>query len=65
MLSNASNQRVTNRLTPQPREWQERLVDVVYLKDHEAGGHFPALNVPGEWLQDVRDFFGGLARGEF
>ncbi|CAM1510987.1 Fc.00g085000.m01.CDS01 [Cosmosporella sp. VM-42] len=43
-----------------PREWMERIVNIVYVAEHEEGGHFPANNVPDLWVQDVRKFFGGL-----
>jgi pimeloyl-ACP methyl ester carboxylesterase len=44
-----------------PRSWVERFVNLVFLKTHEEGGHFPAEKVPEVWMADVREFFGGLA----
>lgn len=49
----------------QPRDWLERSVNLVYLSQHEHGGHFPANNVPMEWTEEVRTFFTGLRNGEF
>ncbi|CAJ2504807.1 Uu.00g122010.m01.CDS01 [Anthostomella pinea] len=43
-----------------PRDWLERLVNLVYLSTHEGGGHFPALSQPELWVQDVQMFFGNL-----
>ncbi|RYP31086.1 hypothetical protein DL767_005930 [Monosporascus sp. MG133] len=43
-----------------PRDWMERIVNVVYVSKHESGGHFPANNVPDLYVEDLREFFGSL-----
>ncbi|KAM0421314.1 hypothetical protein ACHAPT_010844 [Fusarium lateritium] len=40
-----------------PRSWAERAANVTYYKKHERGGHWPAWNVPDQWLVDVQEFF--------
>lgn len=40
-----------------------RLVNLVKVFQHEAGGHFPAINAPDLWVQDVRQFFNGVITG--
>jgi hypothetical protein len=41
----------------QPKDWVERVVNLVYFKRHDRGGHFPAVSQPELWVQDVREFF--------
>lgn len=41
----------------QPRSWVERAANVVYYKKHDCGGHYPAWNMPDQWLADVQEFF--------
>ncbi|KAL5532403.1 hypothetical protein ACEPAF_5973 [Sanghuangporus sanghuang] len=31
---------------------------LVYYKEHSGGGHFPALDSPSEFVDDLQDFFG-------
>ncbi|KAH8113196.1 alpha/beta-hydrolase [Phellopilus nigrolimitatus] len=31
---------------------------LVYYKEHSRGGHFPALDCPEEYVEDLREFFG-------
>jgi len=31
---------------------------VIYYKEHDAGGHFPALDCPADFVEDIREFFG-------
>lgn len=40
-----------------PRSWVERAANVVYYKKHDCGGHYPAWNMPDQWLADVQEFF--------
>lgn len=44
----------------QPEDWMERIVNLTFVSRHEAGGHFPAQNLPEDYVGDLRDFFGGL-----
>ncbi|HZM78173.1 MAG TPA: epoxide hydrolase [Candidatus Limnocylindrales bacterium] len=40
-----------------PRAWAERrYTDIRFWRDHEAGGHFPALEHPDLLVQDLREF---------
>ncbi|CAG9952732.1 unnamed protein product [Clonostachys rosea f. rosea IK726] len=48
-----------------PRDWMTRLANVVKVFRHDAGGHFPAVNAPDLWVQDVRQFFNGIINGAF
>ncbi|KAM0350961.1 hypothetical protein ACHAPU_002739 [Fusarium lateritium] len=43
-----------------PRTWIERSSNLVYFAKHSAGGHFPAVSQPKEWVKDVQRFFSGL-----
>jgi hypothetical protein len=36
------------------------LVNLVYFKRHDAGGHFPAESLPELYVEDVREFFSSL-----
>lgn len=47
------------RTLKQPREWTNRIANVVYYNKHDEGGHFPAANVPHLWMDEVRAFFSG------
>lgn len=40
-----------------PRAWVERLYDVRSWVEHDEGGHFPALEVPGLLVDDLRTCF--------
>ncbi len=41
-----------------PRAWVERqLTDLRLWREHDSGGHFAAMERPGELLADVREFF--------
>ncbi|KAF4952436.1 hypothetical protein FSARC_12631 [Fusarium sarcochroum] len=40
-----------------PKDWIERLANVRKIYRHDAGGHFPAVNLPQDWTADVLDFF--------
>lgn len=40
-----------------PRSWVERQCNVVYWTVMERGGHFPAMEQPELFVNDLRDFF--------
>ncbi|ROW05703.1 hypothetical protein VMCG_05211 [Cytospora schulzeri] len=40
-----------------PRMWNRRLGDVVFEKEHEKGGHFPAWDQPEALVEDLRTMF--------
>ena len=47
---------------PAPRAWGERhLQNIVRWTELQAGGHFPALEVPEEMAHDIRAFHGQIA----
>ena len=39
-----------------PRSWAATTGDLSWFRQHEAGGHFAALEKPGEMLEDIEDF---------
>lgn len=39
-----------------PRAWAERQYNIVRWTSHQAGGHFPAVEVPDAFVEDVRQF---------
>ena len=41
-----------------PRSWAATTGDLSWFRQHEAGGHFAALEKPGEMLEDIEDFAG-------
>lgn len=45
-------------LAPMPRSWVGRTGRLCWFRGHEEGGHFPALERPGEMLADLEDFVG-------
>lgn len=47
-----------------PRPWaQERFRQIVRWRTPEAGGHFPSLEVPGYFVQDLREGLAAVQRG--
>ncbi|WP_448315907.1 hypothetical protein [Streptomyces sp. CO7] len=45
-----------------PRAWCEhRFTDLRRWRDHESGGHFPALEQPGLLVDEQRSFLAPLA----
>lgn len=40
-----------------PRPWAEAVYDIDRWREMPAGGHFPAMEVPELFVQDVRSFF--------
>lgn len=45
-----------------PRSWVERVYNVVRWSEHAAGGHFAAMEKPGELVADIRSHFRALPR---
>ncbi|KAK4227783.1 putative hydrolase [Podospora fimiseda] len=45
---------------PTPRKWIEGYTDVEFWREHEVGGHFAALEQPGEIMRDLEDFVKGM-----
>jgi pimeloyl-ACP methyl ester carboxylesterase len=43
-----------------PRSWVERQYNVVHWAVMERGGHFPAMEQPELFVNDLRDFFGSV-----
>lgn len=39
-----------------PRAWAERAYPIVYWQEHDCAGHFPAMEVPELFAQDLRAF---------
>jgi hypothetical protein len=33
------------------------VANVVFMANHDFGGHFPAVSHPGVWVEDTRKFF--------
>jgi len=44
------------------RRYAERTNTITFWADHDEGGHFAALEVPGLLTADLRAFFGGVGR---
>ena len=44
-------------LVRSPRPHAERFFNVVHWTELSRGGHFPAMEVPGIFAEDVRAFF--------
>jgi len=40
-----------------PREWADRMANVVHFKKLEKGGHFAPLEVPEVYANELKDFF--------
>ena len=47
-----------------PKLWHETMGDVVFMREHEKGGHFAAWEVPEALVGDLREMF-GRAGGAF
>jgi len=43
-------------IQPVPRAWVERTGRVTCRRSHDRGGHFAALECPGDMLTDLEDF---------
>jgi len=47
-----------------PRPWaRERFRQIVRWRTPEAGGHFPSLEVPEYFVQDLREGLAAVQRG--
>ena len=42
-----------------PVDWMRAIANVQFYKEHETGGHFPAVECPDVLVADLRDWFGG------
>ena len=40
-----------------PREWLDRVANVVYVSEPPAGGHFAPFETPDLYVRELRDFF--------
>jgi len=40
-----------------PRAWAERAYEIVQWREMPAGGHFPSVEVPELFVEDLRAFF--------
>lgn len=43
-------------LTPTPKAWAATTGNLVWHRQHDAGGHFAAMEKPQEFTEDVEDF---------
>lgn len=48
-------------INPAPRAWGERWLNIVRWTESPRGGHFPALEVPGLFVDDLRALFENVA----
>ena len=42
-----------------PIDWMRAIANVQFHKEHETGGHFPAVECPDALVADLREWFGG------
>ncbi len=42
-----------------PVDWVRAIANVQSYKEHETGGHFPAVECPETFVADLREWFGG------
>ena len=42
-----------------PLDWMQAIANVQFHKEHETGGHFPAVECPAALVADLREWFGG------
>ncbi|TGZ82535.1 alpha/beta-hydrolase [Ascodesmis nigricans] len=49
-------------LLPYPKAWTAKYGELVYFKYHKRGGHWPMMEVPEEFAEDIVEF--ALALGE-
>ena len=45
-------------INPVPRSWAETTGELTWFRKHESGGHFAAMERPGEMLGDLEEFLG-------
>lgn len=43
-------------LAPVPRKWVEQTGNLVWYREHDEGGHFAAMEKPGNFIKDMEDF---------
>lgn len=43
-------------IAPIPKSWVATTGNLVWHKQHEKGGHFAAMERPGDMLQDIEEF---------
>lgn len=41
-----------------PIDWMQAIANVQFYKEHETGGHFPAVECPDALVADLREWFG-------
>ena len=41
-----------------PMDWMRAIANVQFYKEHETGGHFPAVECPDALVADLREWFG-------
>lgn len=42
-----------------PLDWMQAIANVQFYREHETGGHFPAVECPDALVGDLREWFGG------
>ena len=42
-----------------PIDWIQAIANVQFYKEHQTGGHFPAVECPDALVADLREWFGG------
>ncbi|KIJ49111.1 hypothetical protein M422DRAFT_28108 [Sphaerobolus stellatus SS14] len=42
----------------QPKTWMQTLANIVFIREHDSGGHFAAYEKPNELAADLRAMFG-------
>jgi len=50
-------------LLVQPKTWLQTLSNIVFVQEHESGGHFAAYEKPSELVADLRAMFGKKGLG--
>ncbi|KAE9566909.1 hypothetical protein CGMCC3_g16933 [Colletotrichum fructicola] len=43
-------------ILPCPKDWAKQLANIIFWRQHEHGGHFPALECPNDLVNDIRKF---------
>ncbi|KAF5510285.1 Epoxide hydrolase 1 [Colletotrichum siamense] len=43
-------------ILPCPKDWAKQLANIIFWRQHEHGGHFPALECPDDLVNDIRKF---------
>lgn len=50
----------SKELMPSPKAWVETTGELTFFRQHDAGGHFAALEKPREMWADLEEFVGSL-----